>query len=378
MGRFRLVLVAVLLSAVGAREASPAPARAKLWTNPAPTPVTVAGAEAGPVNPPFPDGGRIMFLAQDYEGGVGIVSADGSTDYFGYPVQTAMWDPSRRSGVLVKSTRARAPIRWYKPSGGHWRPYSRTPIEGVAPSFEVSSDGRLIAFNHSHGGRITNTIRVVDRAGVLTASLSGYQPVSWEDGRDLVVSDWNDDDLYLWHIRENQVRPFFSAADVGWRLPQGSRSIYLNVESMSWSGDRTLFSIAVTWTDEGSPRAAVVVGDRSGSIRRLIGLGSRLPQIPTWSPTRPLLAVPSSRRHGGARVEVYDVRTGERTLLVRSVLPWWAAWSPTGRWLLVDEPRRSRWLFVTWDGHRRITYPGLGSFPRWSGNPDVSVDEVYC
>jgi hypothetical protein len=59
---------------------------------------------------------------------------------------------------------------------------------------------------------------------------------------------------------------------------------------------------------------------------------------------------------------------------------WWASWSPDGRWLLVDDWTRDRWLFLARDGSQRISYPRLGDNPIWCcpSSPPIGFNEGVC
>jgi hypothetical protein len=73
---------------------------------------------------------------------------------------------------------------------------------------------------------------------------------------------------------------------------------------------------------------------------------------------------------------VYDVVTDRDRVIARPVSDaFWAAWSPDGHWLVMDDWTRERWLFVAADGSRRIAYRWLGYFPRWCcpSSPPISV-----
>jgi hypothetical protein len=108
---------------------------------------------------------------------------------------------------------------------------------------------------------------------------------------------------------------------------------------LSWSGDGRY--LAVT----SSPRSLVLAA--SGRLRRTVSmLGAELLQT-TFRPGTHRLAV-SVRLPGRSQVELVDIdRPGHAKLLFAGPGTFGElAWSPNGRWLLVDWPSADQWLFV--------------------------------
>jgi hypothetical protein len=384
MARLRLgiaALLTMLVSAGCARGTSTAPHNVRTLS--APTPTMSPRSIAEPVNPPFPGGGRILFLAEQAPGdptdGMGIVAADGSTQYFGHDALDAMWDPSARSRVVVVPRRDGAPVRWYRLAHRQWDPAGRTKVDGAAYFAKVSPDGRLFASNHLHRGRLTKEIRVVDRAGRLKARLSAGYVRGWADAQHVLVAAWSEPgELYLWDIRQRFMRLFLSRTTLDEILPAAATSMGLG-SSMPWSDDRRLFAMSLDWSEGRTNGSVVLIGSSSGTILRIIDMGRRVVLDPTWSPVRSELAIASVGRHGyRTRVELYDVASARRRVLSRSGGWPWAAWSPSGRWLLIEDSRRSRWLFISRDGRRQVSYPWLGSGARWSGSPGTDVHVPVC
>ncbi len=163
-------------------------------------------------------------------------------------------------------------------------------------------------------------------------------------------------------------------------------------ETTPFPAGRGLDLSSLSWTPHGHRFAAVrdvgttseiVLGAASGRIVRRIPLPRRADGVPTWSADGDRLAflVPGSGRDGylHAALHVFDRSSGADTVVAEDLPdPWWASWSPDGRWLLVTG--RARWLFIATDGSAQIRYPSLGAFPRWYGpsSPSLSIQIPVC
>jgi hypothetical protein len=307
----------------------------------------------------IPGGGRILFLpsrAPGYEWhGIGILEADGSTQWFPADHLTfPYWDPADSTHVLAI------------PHGG-----SRTrSFEVVAESLRLVGSWRTSDFMtlpSTDGGKLAYTpvarsgrprydvIRLVDRSSGTTRTLrsGGLVPLEWTpDGR-LLAAPQRGGDLVLWNPTSGVVTPF------------GSHRL----SGFSWAPDGRRFAAVIVHDGE-DPAHAVVIGAPGGRIVDRVSTRRLWVEMPTWSPDGGRIAFivrgPEPRGHRTATLHVYDIARRIHSVVARSVSDaFWASWSPDGRWLLLADWTRNRWLFVAADGSERRPYPWLGAFPRW-------------
>ena len=353
-------------------------------------PRSFAGSHAPPPTPPalegererarsFPGGGRILYWPGSATGsfgrGIGIVEADGRQLTFSTPRGTfAYWNPGPSADILTIDGKSRLPeaTSYRIEESGLEEADSWRLESGLFAVF--SSDGRWIAepaFN-SRGRMKEDVIRLVDRStGEASSYRVGLTPLAWApDGR-LITIPWGGGDSMLWNPLTGRTTAFV----------QRSRP---ELGEVIWSPDGSRFAADV-WYGEHDSRSGIAIGTMRGELVAVSRHGRRFVRTPTWSPDSRRIAfiVRGLGRDGHRDSELitYDLATERTTVVARGVSDAsWASWSPDGRWLLLDDWTRNRWLFVAADGSERIGYPRLGHFPRWCcpSSPPIDVPIPVC
>jgi hypothetical protein len=350
------------------------------------TPEAVAGAEppsARGADLSFPGGGAILFMPANGwslgDSAFGIVTSMGAVHgYFsgrsGSPA-FAYWDPADPSRILAGNLGPQDLVRFGVSGNALQRldAWRRTPyLEAV----HYSADGRYMAWRSTAHSELR--IRNLSGGGVRRIHARG-DLVGWLPSGQLLISARRGR-YQLVDPRSAQVTPFLSKALISRELPNGWHGASMG--DVSWSTDGRLFS-AVVWSHHGGQvRSAIAVGTADGRIRDVVRLGRGTTYTTTWSPSSDafayLLSGDTSWRAG-----VFDVATGRRTTVATDLSSWWPpAWSPDGRWLLIDDQQHSRWVFAARDGSETRTYPELGAYPRWGGStfasPSANVRIPHC
>ncbi len=308
----------------------------------------------------------------------GIVTSTGAVNGYlngsgGLPL-FASWDPGDPTSILAGRVGSRDLVR-FGVSGtslqrlDNWR---RTPD---LDSVQYSPDGGSLAWQAAGFEiRVRDLSTGADRSVHAPGHLVGWAPsgkllVSARHGR-----------FQLADPRSARVTPFLSKASISRELPRGWHGAW--VSTVSWSTDGRFFS-GIVWSHRGGQvRTAIAVGTAGGRIRDVVRLGRGTTYATTWSPSSDAFAYLLS---GDTRLRagVFDVTTGRRTTVAADLSSWWPpAWSPDGRWLLIDDQQHSRWVFAASNGSGTRIYPELGSYPRWGGSafasPSANVRIPYC
>lgn len=308
----------------------------------------------------FPGGGRILFVpsrAPGYTGhGIGILEAGGSVrrfpaDRFTFPY----WDPAASDRLLTLSYGPRPEARSFEIASdslrlvGSWRTSELLTFP--------SPDGETIAYTPigRSGHPRTGSLRLVDRLTGTTRTISsgGLVPLDWTPGGTLLAASQSAGELVMWDPVTGATTPFGSS----------------RLSSFNWAPGGSRFAAVIARGGQ-DPRGAVVIGGPHGRVLDRISVGRRWLEMATWSPDGGRIAFivrgPGRTGHRTASLHVYDVARRIDSVVARRVSDaFWASWSPDGRWLLVADWTRTRWLFVAADGSERLPYPWLGNFPRW-------------
>jgi hypothetical protein len=346
----------------------------------------VAGAEISPVRASdlsFPGGGSILFMPMNGwslgDSAFGIVTSAGAVNgYFGGDGASPMfaaWDPADPTRVLVGRVHHEDLVRFGVSETSMQRldAWRRTPY---LESVQYSTDGRYMAWKTTAAADLR--IRDLTGGGVSMIRAAGYL-VGWAPSGKLLISARHGR-FRLMDPRSARVTPFLSKASISRELPRGWHGAWMS--TVSWSTDGRFFS-GIVWSHRGGQvRTAIAVGTAGGRIRDVVRLGRGTTYATTWSPSSDafayLLSGDTSWRAG-----VFDVTTGRRTTVAADLSSWWPpAWSPDGRWLLIDDQQHSGWVFAASDGSGTVMYPELGSYPRWGGaafaSPSANVRITHC
>jgi hypothetical protein len=276
------------------------------------------------------------------------------------------WDPARPDRILMLPYGEPPVTRSLRLVGDSLR------LEGSWHTAEIwtfpSLDGNAIVFVpvDRSGRQRTGALRLIDRqtGETRTVPTGGLVPIGWTPSRALIASPSTGGRRVRWN-------PW-----TGTSVPFGPRR---QPAEIVWAptGDRYAGAIPGS---PGESRGFVAIGTPRGRVTDRVPIGRRWLEMPTWSPdgTRIAFIVRGAGRQGHRRsaLHVYDLTLGIDLVVAKPVSDAsWASWSPDGRWLLVDDWTRDRWLFVAAAGDARFPFPWLGAYPRWCcpSSPPVST-----
>jgi hypothetical protein len=256
----------------------------------------------------LPAPGRILVNAP---GGAWVVQQNGSKRLLSNYLDAA-WSPH---GLYVAAARGNTLVA-LEPNGRvHWKLARSRPIGAPQWSFE----GYRIAYLAGHALRVVNGDGTGDRLVAPDAVGSGLPAFAWRPGTHELVYKNGRSELVLLDVDRSRVL---------WR--RATRG----VERLLWSADGQRLLVAA-----GPP---VVLDARGRTTARL---PSGVPAV--FAPHGRRLALVVSAK-GRSTVSVYSGPRYRRHRIVFSGSGVFAglAWSPDGRWLLIDWSTADQWVFV--------------------------------
>ena len=273
----------------------------------------------------LPARGRVLVNAQ---GGVWVINHDGSKRFLsGYA--DAAWSPH---GLYLAAAHENELVA-LEPNGKvHWKLARSGPVGGARWSYE----GYRIAYLSGHALRVVNGDGTGDRLITPNAVGSGLPALAWRPGTHELLYTNGRGELVLLDVDRNRIL---------WRRP--SRG----TENVAWSDDGRRLLVA-----DARPR----ILDAGGRLVAGFGSSSVLPAA--FVPRTHAIALVRAAK-GHSRVLVYS---GPHYRRLRDVFSGAGnfggiAWSPDGRWLLVDWRTADQWLFIRSAAVQRIAARNIGN-----------------
>lgn len=267
----------------------------------------------------LPAAGRVLVNTRD---GAWVVSADGSKRFLS-DYRDAAWSPH---GLYLAAARGNE-LFALEPNGKvHWKLARRGGVQSPQWSYE----GFRIAYFAGGGLRIVNGDGTADR--LLTRD-ARPGVVAWQPGTHSLAYVNRAGNIAI----ANVDRPR-SAAHVRTRL---------SPVHLEWTADSRLVAVG--------PRSVGIFARRGPQLRR-IGVTGRI-TAGSMSPDGRRLALVELRR-GQSSVHV-----GGRTVFTGAGVIANLAWSPDGRWLLLNWRGADEWLFLRTPAKKVVTVPNVrGTF----------------
>ncbi len=273
----------------------------------------------------LPSRGSILVNGQ---GGAWVVKRDGSKRFLsGY--SDAAWSPH---GLYLAAAR-RNDLVALEPNGRvHWKITRARPVGGPHWSYE----GYRIAYYSGPELRVVNGDGTGDRLVVRNAVGAGLPALAWRPGTHELVFKNARNELVLLNVDANHVL---------WRRPT------TGIEQLTWSDDgRRLLVVA------GPPRILDAAG-------RTIAVLPNLRVLPAaFAPKSHALALVTTAA-GQSTISIYSGARYDRRRFVFSGAGNFAgiAWSPDGRWLLIDWQTADQWVFIRSAAVKRIDVRNIGN-----------------
>lgn len=273
----------------------------------------------------LPTRGRVLVNSQ---AGAWVVQRDGSKRLLsGY--NDAAWSPH---GLYIAAARGNQLVA-LEPNGRvHWKLARAHPIGGPQWSYE----GYRIAYLSGRTLRIVNGDGTGDRLLNPNAVGTGLPALAWRPGTHQLAYKNARNELLLQDVDANRVV---------WRRRTSG------IEKLIWSDDGQRLLVAA-----GPP----TILDAAGRTVATLPRRSLLPAA--FAPRSRSLALVTTA-NGQSMVSIYSGARYERRRVVFSGANGFGglAWSPDGRWLLIDWRTADQWIFIRSAAVRRIAVREIGN-----------------
>ncbi len=340
-GLFIAAVVAALVTATVAAAASPS---GRAVIDHVRRAVGIAHADEALFSLPAP--GRLLVVSSE-GGGVWLAHDNGYKRKLG-PYEDAEWSPH---GLYVVATTRNHLVALDVEHGVRWTLARRDP---VWPRWEGTRTDTRIAYLTPEGLRVVAGDGTGDK---LLDRYAGDVAPAWDPGRLHTVAYDSGGAIVLRNA---------DSGSVVWRAP-----IDVTPSALAWSGDGRYLAVTA------SPKSVVL--DAAGHVHRSISmLGAELLET-AFKPHTHLLAV-SLRFPQRSQIRLVDVdHPGKASLLFAGPGVFGdVAWSPNGRWLLLNWPSADQWLFVS--GGRVHAVGNIAQeFPRHDKlGPRLQIANRWC
>jgi dipeptidyl aminopeptidase/acylaminoacyl peptidase len=273
----------------------------------------------------LPAPGRLLVNAP---AGAWVVQQDGSKRFLsGY--HDAAWSPH---GLYLGAARSNTLVAMEPNGRVHWKLARRAQVGAPIWSF----DGFRIAYLAGHGLRIVNGDGTGDHELTPNAVGAGLPAYAWRPATHALAYRNARDELLLVDVDRSRIL---------WRRPTAG------VERLEWSDDGRRLLV--------SGRRSLVLDPRGRTIATL-PRGVGLPA--GFAPRNHRLALVESAGGRSSAVLLSGPRYEHRRALFSGPGAFGGvAWSPDGRWLLVDWRSADQWLFIpSTRGRRVVAIPRVG------------------
>jgi hypothetical protein len=273
----------------------------------------------------LPAPGRILVNAQS---GAWIVQRDGSKRFLsGYA--NAAWSPH---GLYLAAARENQLVAMEPNGNVHWKLARPRPVGGPQWSY----DGYRIAYLSGRELRVVNGDGTGDRLIAPNAGGTQLAAFAWRPGTHELAYNIGRDRLVL--------------LDVDARRPVWRRRA-LGLEQLLWSDDGKRLLVA-----SGPPH----IVDESGHT---VAAFPRRAVLPAAFLRNSHAIALVSAQNGISTISIYSGPRYRRRRIVFSGAGLFGgiAWSPDGRWLLIDWRTADQWLFIRSAAVRRIAVRNIGN-----------------
>ncbi len=273
----------------------------------------------------LPSRGNILVNAQ---GGVWVVKQDGSKRFLG-GYDNAAWSPH---GLYLAAARGNELVA-LEPNGHvHWKLARERQVGGPQWSYE----GFRIAYLSGPALYVVNGDGTGNRLITPSAGGSGLIALAWRPGTHQLAYNNSQNQLVLLDVDRRRVL---------WRRPTEG------LEQLLWSDDGRRLLVA-----DGRPRMLDAAG-------RTIAALPRQNILPAAFVRRSHAVALTGVETGSSTVSIYSGPRYDRRRVVFSGAGLFGglAWSPDGRWLLVDWRSADQWVFIRSAAVRRIDVRNIGN-----------------